>query len=347
MKIQHISICHVFWVTVFLACALPSAVGLPVVGRSDSFDDGTTQGWGGSFSGFTPLPMYVPAGGPAGPNDGFMEISTNGFHLATRNQSRAWTGDYLSVGVKAISLDLIHLSGNTDLRLRVSLFGPGGTFATTERTPPLGDQADWTRHTFGLTAQDLVHVSGGTGQLEDTLSQVTRVLIRHDRATPSPSGSHPPHVRASVGIDNITAILRDYDVAWTFGNRGIAAYRLDLVEPAHIPLGALGGENPMLFLTPGRRYQVTIENPDAHPFELIAKGPTANEDEVLLSMQAGLITPFENDEAVDWRDTGTGTVAFTLTNDLWSALQGADNQSPGYRCAIHRQTMRGALVPLE
>jgi hypothetical protein len=347
MKTQSTSIGQLFFMAVCLASVLPSALGLPVIGRSDTFENGTTQGWGGSYPGYTPLPLYVPAGGPAGPNDGFMEISTTGFHLATRNQSRAWTGDYLCAGVKAISMDLIHLSGNTDLRLRISLFGPGGMFSTIDRTPPLGDQIGWTHHIFGLTAEDLVYVSGGTGRLEDTLRQVSKVLIRHDSPMPSAPGRHPPHVRASVGIDNIAAILRDYDVGWTLSNRGNDAYRLDLIEPAHVALGELDGENPALFLTLGQRYQVTIDAWETHPFELIAKGLSANGDEVLLSMNPGIDAAFEADESVEWRDTGTGTVTFTLTNDLWAALQGTGEQSPGYRCAVHRVTMRGDLLLME
>jgi len=347
MKTQHLSICKLFCLTISLSLAIPAAWGLPVIGRIDSFQDGTTQGWGGSYPGYTPLPLPVPGGGPEGPNDSFLEISTTGFHLATRNQSRAWTGDYLCAGVKAISMDLIHLSGNTDIHLRLSLFGPGGMFATIERTPTLRDQPDWARYSFGLTARDLVHVAGGTGRLEDTLRQVTRILIRHDAPTPSAPGRHPPHVTASVGIDNISAILRDYDVTWTLGNQGNAAYRLDLIEPAHIALGELGSENSVLFLVLGQRYQVTIDNPDAHPFELIAKGPDMRGDDVLLSMQAGVSAPSESDASVEWHDTGTGTVSFTLSKDLWSALQGADHQSPGYRCAIHSETMRGDIALTE
>jgi hypothetical protein len=344
MKSYRRSIMFYVFIALSLTYSLPLALGLPVVGRVDTFEDGTTQGWGGSYSSLTPLPLQVASDGPAGPNDGFMVISTNGFHLATRNQSRAWTGDYLSVGVKAISVDLIHLTGNVDVRLQLSLFGPGGMFATVERTQPLHAQTGWFRHTFGLTARDLVHVADGTGRLEDTLRQVTRILIRHDTATPSPPRSHPPHIAASVGIDNITAVLRDYDVAWTFGHRDSAAYRLDRIEPAHTPLGVRGGENPWMILVIGQRYQVTVIDPELHPFELIARGPAADEDFVFLSMKAGVDALMENNALVDWADTGGGTVAFTLTQDLWSALQGADHQSPGYRCGIHSQTMRGDLA---
>ncbi len=65
----------------------------------------------------------------------------------------------------------------------------------------------WNTYTFGLTASDLVHVSGGTINLSDTLSTVNRIQIRHDYdAPPTPPGSHPEHVHGTLGIDNIHAL---------------------------------------------------------------------------------------------------------------------------------------------
>jgi len=325
------------------------AWGLPVVGRIDMFENGTTQGWGGSYSTLTPLPMNMSTGGPAGLDDGYMEISTNGFHLATRNQSRAWTGNFQVVGVKAISMDLVQLAGHSDVRLRLALFGPGGMFATVERTRPLNERVGWMHHTFHLGVTDLVYVPGseGTGILADTLSKVTTVLIRHDSLLPSPPGTHPPHIKATVGLDNITAVLRDYDVSWEFGHRENEAYVLAEIEPSHVNLGELNGENPSLVLLPGQRYQIILEDPNEYPLELIAKGPTAPEDLVLLSMSPNTVGSFENDETVDWVEDDSGDVTFTLTEDLWVALQGEENQSPGYRCANHSQNMRGAFVIAE
>lgn len=323
------------------------AWGLPVVGRIDTFENGTTQGWSGSYSDLTPLPMNISGGGPAGPNDSYMEISTNGFHLATRNTSRAWTGDFDIVGVKAISMDLTQLAGNSDVRLRLALFGPGGMFATVERTDALNERLGWSNHTFFLGIHDLVHVSGGTGFLEDTLGQVTTVLIRHDSATPSVPGRHPPHIKATVGIDNIAAVLRDYDAAWEFGNQGTDAYVLSEIEPSHIPLGDLNAANPDLALFVGQRYQIMVEDPETHPLELIAKGLNASEDHVLLSMSPGISGDFEDDEGVDWIELDPGVVTFTLTEDLWVALQGEEDQTPGYRSANHPHAMRGQFMITE
>ena len=339
---------NLLWSLLFSATVVFTlAWGLPVIGRVDTFENGTTQGWSGSYSDLTPLPMNITSGGPAGPNDSYMEISTNGFHLATRNTSRAWTGDFYIVGVKAISMDLIQLAGNSDVRLRLALFGPGGMFATVARTDPVNEREGWSNHTFHLGMHDMVHVSGGTGSLADTLGQVTTVLIRHDSATPTVPGRHPPHIRAAVGIDNITAVLRDYDVSWEFGNQGTDAYVLSEIEPSHIPLGNLNGENPDLALFVGQRYQVIIEDPEAHPLELIAMGFDASEDHVLLSMSPGISGTFEDDEGVNWIELDPGVATFTLTETLWTALQGEDNQSPGYRCASHRHTMRGHFIITE
>ncbi|MCP4450108.1 MAG: hypothetical protein GY809_01495 [Planctomycetes bacterium] len=339
---------RLIWSLFLCSAAISGLVwGLPVVGRVDTFENGTTQGWSGSYSDLTPLPMHISGGGPAGPNDSYIEISTDGFHLATRNTSRAWTGNFHGVGVKAISMDLAQLAGNSDVRLRLALFGPGGMFATVARTDPLNERAGWSNHTFHLGIYDLVHVSGGTGRLPDTFGQVTTVLIRHDSATPTAPGRHPPHIRAAVGIDNITAVLRDYDVAWEFGSRDSDAYLLSEIEPSHVPIGDLNGENPNLALVGGQRYQILLEDPETHPLELIAKGADMSDDEVLLSMSPGVAGTFEDNEGVDWIEMPSGSVTFSLTDDLWAAFQGQEDQVPGYRCASHPQTMRGNFIITE
>ena len=182
-----------------------SLAAVPIVGEvTNTFSDGTTGEWEGRFFGFTPGPMVVDGGGPAGPNDTFLEFSTNNFHLAMRNDGPAWTGDYLAAGVEAIGLDLIQLSGDVDVQLQLSLHGPGGMFVCKERTPVLLKEG-WMHHVFSLHPDDMAHVARGTGNLEDTLRSVGRILIRHDNATPSPPGFHPPHIVASVGVDNIAA----------------------------------------------------------------------------------------------------------------------------------------------
>jgi glucose/arabinose dehydrogenase len=134
-----------------------------------------------------------------------------------------------------------------------------------------------------------------------------------------------------------------YDVALTFGNVGFLAYRLDSFKPADADLNAsIGEQNPTLTLQLGKRYQVTITDYLNHPFEIISKAPSAGADKVLLSMgtPAGV---FESDPDVAWDDDKLGTVTFTMTFSLYTAMT-AQGKTPGYRCRIHTTTMRGDFV---
>lgn len=332
------------------------ASGGLVIGRIDDFEDGTMQGWSGGAQ-----HEYVSGGGPAGATDGYLELTRPTptepypFHIGTKN-STTWAGDYLAAGIKAIEMDVNVVSvsfGPDNLSFRIVLFGPGGAFSTREPVPVITG-GGWQRIRFGLTRSDLVHLfAAGSGytdpgldidDLTDTLHHVDILLIRHDSA-PSPSlpGTHPEHVLASFGIDNITAVLGlapTYDVAWTFGNITDQSFVLDNFEPHDVVLGNIGAENPELLLHLNNRYQVTVSDPVGHPFEIIAKGSEPVEDYVLLSADPNNAGQLENDPDVAWDDNGTGTVTFTLTERLYRAMT-ASNRKPGYRCGLHASSMRG------
>jgi len=172
----------------------------------DDFQDpnDATAGWRGA-SGNTAIPRRVADGGPGGAGDAYLRIATLRYHLATKNTDQ-WTGNYLAAGVDAIEMDLKLIRPGTDaIEIRILLLGPGGVFASASLTDPISTDA-WQRYRFGLTAADLVHVTGGTGDLTDTLTDVRKLLIRHDRAEPTVPGEHPPHITATLGIDNIHAV---------------------------------------------------------------------------------------------------------------------------------------------
>lgn len=135
------------------------------------------------------------------------------------------------------------------------------------------------------------------------------------------------------------ALAQTHDVAWTFGDVGFSAYRLDAFEPAGANLGTVGAQNPTLALELGRRYQVRVVNFGSHPLEIIAKAASASSDRVLLSMGTTAGT-FESDPDVRWEDPGQGIVRFTLTGGLYQAMV-ADGRVPGYRCRPHASMMRG------
>ncbi len=128
------------------------------------------------------------------------------------------------------------------------------------------------------------------------------------------------------------------DVSWTFGAIGSSSYRLDAFTPAGIEFGTIGSTDPTLPLALGKRYQVRVTDYMMHPFEVIAKSPSPTQDKVLLSMS--IAGPFESDPKVNWQDNGQGTVAFTLTAELYQAMT-ESGRTPGYRCRPHFMEMRG------
>jgi len=137
------------------------------------------------------------------------------------------------------------------------------------------------------------------------------------------------------------AHAQSYDVAWTFGDVGMMAYRLDGFEPTSLQFPPLGTENPTLPLELGKRYQIRVINPGAHPLEIIALAASPAQDTVLLSMSVQ--GSFESNAGVAWTDNGQGTVRFTLTGALYEAMtQGG--RKPGYRCRPHSATMRGEFT---
>lgn len=141
-----------------------------------------------------------------------------------------------------------------------------------------------------------------------------------------------------VALSAAAAWAQPYDVAWTFGSVDSSSYRLDAVVPDDIGFPPLGSEDPTLPLELGKCYQITVTDPALHPFEVIAKGSSPEQDKVLLSMT--IQGPFESDPGVDWKDNGQGTVSFTLTTPLYQAMV-EGGRVPGYRCALHPFEMRG------
>jgi hypothetical protein len=135
------------------------------------------------------------------------------------------------------------------------------------------------------------------------------------------------------------ARARVYDVGWTFGDDGFGAYRLEALEPSMPSLVPFGRENPTLLLGVGKRYQVQVVNHTAYPLEVVAKGASAAQDRVLLSMGAGA-GAFASDPEVNWQDDGQGTVRFTLTPRLFQAME-EGGRTPGYRCRTQAGAMRG------
>lgn len=194
----------------FMLLSSAAAAG-PVIGQTDDFEDGTTQGWQVNLLGMGPappeaLPTNIPTGGPGGQDDNFLQLTSLGVNgpggrLVALNLDSRWTGDYLTSGVNALTVDVNNL-GSTDLFLRL-LFehaagGPPTDVAFSTNSVTVAAGSGWTPVTFLIRPGDL---TAATGSVEAALSDTSVLRIFH-----SPSAQFPgPAVAAVLGVDNITA----------------------------------------------------------------------------------------------------------------------------------------------
>ncbi len=163
----------------------------------DNFQDNTTQGWQTGSSNPHP-PVVVANGGPEGAGDAYLLLTSNGSFAGSKLvvfNNKQWTGDYINVGVKFISMYMNNF-GTTDLKVRISLSGPGGNFwSVNPVSVPQG--SGWVLAKFSVQAADLT----GSGNISSTLQGVTGLRILHSVN----GGYQGDAVTAQLGIDDITA----------------------------------------------------------------------------------------------------------------------------------------------
>lgn len=198
------NVCVGLGITALIACS--TSAGL--LNQVDTFDSGL-ENWAGLGGVSGGVITNMATGGPDGAGDAYLQLERGTapeFHIATFNTNQ-WAGDYVAEGITALRMDLNHIAGTDPLRIRIMIWGNGGVWGSAETTPLPAAGGGWSAYAFGLTASDLVYVSGGTTNLADTLSTVNRIQIRHDyNGPPTPPGSHPEHVHGTLGIDNIQAV---------------------------------------------------------------------------------------------------------------------------------------------
>src|SRR5205085_348091 len=178
--------------------------------------NGTLQSWQAGVVSPNP-PLNVATGGPAGLNDNFMRLTSNGGSAGGKLvvfNSNQWTGNYTAAGVTGIQM-MVNNVGNTNLVLRLILDNAtvGQTLGTvTGVNVPAG--SGWMTVSFPLTAANL---SGGT--VNSVLSNVTTLDLIHS-PTFTTSRASSPNIVASLGVDNIRT--------------------LPVPEPGTLALGAIG-----------------------------------------------------------------------------------------------------------
>jgi len=195
-----------------------SAVSL---GQIDNFSDATLQGWQMGKVLVTNNHMTnIATGGPAGTNDRYLEVISHQNETSSGNKitffnKQQWAGNYTGAGISTISMDLKNFSSSTSLNLRLAINGGhtdsasnfiGGLFATTASIT-LTSGSGWTHAVFSLAPGDLTPVSGNSGttgnDVNATLANVLELRLLNS-PTPAWTGSL---VTATMGVDNITAVV--------------------------------------------------------------------------------------------------------------------------------------------
>ena len=167
-----------------------------VLGPISDFEDGTLQGWDPPAGNTANV-----AGGPAG-STRFLEVSPAiGNRLAVFNAN---INGNIDPAVSAINVDMMRPSGQTDLEMRLVLFGPGtdNRWTSTDAQVIPGDGA-WYNMTFSILESDLTQVLGDSTFAELTTS-LNRLMFRWDPGDPDASGTAGG--TGMFGIDNVAAV---------------------------------------------------------------------------------------------------------------------------------------------
>lgn len=200
------SVCR-FLMVVF---ALPLFCAAVTIGQIDTFEDGTTEGWGvalGPGDGVHPAPPSNELGGIGGPLDHYLQLtalggSGAGSRLAAMNTDQ-WSGNYIGEQIGGISMN-VRNAGTTDLSLRLLFekLGPMGPtdIAFSTNAIPLVADGGWTSIFFPIST---VHLTAGMGDIGAVLRDTDVLRIFHN-----PDAAFPPQesIVASLQIDNIRTI---------------------------------------------------------------------------------------------------------------------------------------------
>jgi len=204
-----------------VALALSSVCASPVVavsvGQSDTFEDGTVQGWSvGPLGGHPAPPANITSGGPGGADDNFLRVTAvggggGGSRLAFFNGAQ-WTGDYIAAGITAISLHVNNFGPN-DAHLRLRFVGTSGVTTNVAITnaivvPP---GSGWSLISFTIDPASLITLQGSATA---ALSNASELRFFHNPAPTYPNPpTGPPTVIVQVGLDNIRAVPEPSSVA--------------------------------------------------------------------------------------------------------------------------------------
>ncbi len=180
-----------------------SAARAVTLGQVDDFQNGTTQGWGGSTT------SNVADAGPSGVGDNALFVDSNN-RVIIFNTTQ-WTGDYTAAGITQILVDVRHQNA-FDLELRLAIaqggFGPNGigdTYVSVESINVPND-GEWHSIAFPILATDLDPSSANTTNPPNAaaaLAGLTQLRILHN---PNPEFFVGVPGGGEFFLDNIRAI---------------------------------------------------------------------------------------------------------------------------------------------
>ena len=178
-------------------------------GLLSDFEDGNTQGWEPPKANTTNV-----AGGPTGSTRA-LQISSAP-RLAAHNTG---ISGVIDPAVAAIEIDMMRISTDAPLEMRLLLMGPGsGNRWTSTNSQLLPGDGVWRTYNFSILEADLTRVLGGSDYANLTAS-LNRISIRHDAGGPSAQGTAVPTDADPFFIDNVTAVsaIPVPAAVWLFG----------------------------------------------------------------------------------------------------------------------------------
>lgn len=195
-----------------MLATLPGALSAQIfAGKTNTFEDGSTQGWLINLLGMgnppaAALPVNVPTGGPAGADDSYLQLTSLGATASSGGRLTAintgWGGNWLAAGITHVRFSAINF-GNTDVTLRLLVEDAAGgppTNVAASSGVLLNAGSGWQSYEM-----DLFGPSGLTallGSVNDALTNATIIRLYHSSALEFPGEP----IAAQIGLDNITAV---------------------------------------------------------------------------------------------------------------------------------------------
>lgn len=186
----------------FAAFMIAGAAGASTPGYVEDFVGlGNVGGFGGGSHNYE----NPGTGGVGGAGDGYLLV-TNDFaaNFGAAEFDGNFNGDWIANGVTGISFWLNDVGAEDGFEIHFGVGVPLVNFwQFNAGFVPLSDA--WTEFTIDLTNLDESEWTQiiGIGSLEDALSNVERILFRHDTA---PFGQDPATIAGDLGIDRIRLV---------------------------------------------------------------------------------------------------------------------------------------------